>query len=416
MQTYLEMKGGRAVISIIVPIYNIFPYLRQCIESILCQTYADIEIVLVDDGSADGCYEICEEYRKRDSRIVVIHKENGGLVSARKAGIRAASGDYIAYVDGDDWIEPEMYEKMYRRMAEQKVDIVMCGRYEDTGKARREVFHGVPEGRHGKGELLRTIYQRMIVGDEFFEWQIFPGLWDKLFRREAVERFQMAVDERITMGEDAACVYSALLHADSIYVMHECLYHYRQTTSSMVKTVQNHEKEREQFGILYASVNQCFEKDKNIFDLREQWLKYVLFLMIPRADSLYRGYDAQDFLFPFSGVPKGSDIILYGAGTYGQRLYAYLKRTGFCKVVLWLDRNYEVLRKMGLEVQSPEELGRSACGIVVIANTYARSRKGLYEGLARQYPEKKICMIDEDLIFSDKTKGAFGLNSYTRGL
>lgn len=397
------------MISIIVPIYNISSYLRQCIESILCQTYKDFEVILVDDGSTDGCYWICEEYRKKDSRIIVIHKKNGGLVSARKAGIRAAAGDYIAYVDGDDWIEPDMYERMYQKMAEQKVDVVMCGRYEDTGNVKKEVFHGISEGRYEKEELIQSIYPKMIVGDEFFEWRIFPGLWDKLFRRKIIEPFQEDVDGRISMGEDAACVYPALLHADSIYVMHECLYHYRQTTSSMVKTVQDYEKEREQFGILYVSVNQRFEKYKEIFDLRPQWLKYVLFLMVPRADGLYRDFDTLDYLFPFGSVPKGSDIILYGAGTYGQRLYAYLKKTGFCNVVLWLDRNYESFREMGLEVQSPDELKNSECASIVIANTYERSRKRLHEELVKKYPGKKISMIDEKLIFSSQAQKAFGL-------
>ena len=400
------------MISIIVPIYNIASYLGQCIESIRGQTYMDLEIILVDDGSTDGCYQICEEYRQKDSRIVVIHKENGGLVSARKAGMQAAAGDFIAWVDGDDWIEPDMYERMYSEMARQKVDVVMCGRYENTGNVEKAVFHGIPGGRYGKRELMRYIYPRMIVGDEFFEWKVFPGLWDKLFRREIIERFLLAVDERIIMGEDAACVYPALLHADSIYVMHECLYHYRQTTSSMVKTVQDYEKEREQFGILYTSVNQAFEKYKNIFDLRGQWLKYVLFLMVPRADGLYRGYDTLDYLFPFDGVRKGSDLVLYGAGTYGQRLYAYLKKTGFCNVILWLDRNDAALRKMGLEVRPPDALDHSDCDTVVIANTYEKSRKELYRELIRQYPDKKICMIDEQLIFSDQAKEAFGLKRH----
>lgn len=397
------------MISIIIPIYNIFPYIRQCIESILCQTYTALEIILVDDGSTDRCYEICEEYRKKDPRVRVIHKENGGLVSARKAGLQAASGDYIAYVDGDDWIEADMYERMYQKMVKQKVDVIMCGRYEDTGNKKRKVFHGVPEGRYGKEKLIRSIYPEMIVGEEFFEWKIFPGLWDKLFRRDVIEQFQMAVDDRIVMGEDAACVYPALLHAESLYVLHECLYHYRQTTSSIVKTVQDYEKEREQFGILYTSVNQRFENDKKIFDLRGQWLKYVMFLMIPRADGLYRGYDTLDYLFPFGSVPKGSDIVLYGAGTYGQRLYAYLKRTGFCNVDLWLDRNYKELREMGLEVQSPTELVNSKCTTIVIANTYEKSRKKLWEELVKKYPDKKICMIDEKLIFSEQAKRAFGL-------
>lgn len=397
------------MISIIVPVYNINAYLSQCIESILGQTYLDIEVILVDDGSTDGSGSICDSYKEKDSRIIVIHKENGGLVSARKEGIRVASGQYIAYVDGDDWIEPDMYERMYTRIIEQSVDIVMCGRYEDTGSVSRTVFHGIPEGRYGKQALLRDVYPRMIVNDAFFEWGIFPGVWDKLFRRECLEQFQLEVDERIVMGEDAACTYPCLLNAKSIYVMHECLYHYRQRVSSMVKEIPDTRLEREQFRILYQTVNKTFEKYTKIFDLRQQWKKYVLFLMVSRSDGLYRGYEELDFLFPFPEVKRGTDIILYGAGTYGQRLFRYLKRTEFCKVEAWVDRNYLQLQNMGLPVENPEIIQRLSCNVIVIANTYEGSRNALHRELLKRYPQKDIWMIDKELIFSQETMRAFGL-------
>ncbi len=396
-------------ISIIIPIYNIASYLDQCITSVMNQTYHDLQIILVDDGSTDGSSDICDRYAAQDKRIQVIHKPNGGLVSARKAGMRAATGSLIAYVDGDDWIEPDMYERMYHKLVSQNVDIVMCGRYEDVGDVHREVYHGIEEGRYGKTELMEEIYPRMIVGDSFFEWCIFPGVWDKLFRRECVEQYQMAVDERITMGEDAACAYPALLHANSIFVMHECLYHYRQSTSSMVKKVQDYRKEREQFRILYQFVDLLFQKDSHIYDLRQQWKKYVLFLMIPRSDGLYRNYQELDYLFPFSKVKKGSNIVLYGAGTYGQRLYTYFQKTKFCKVVAWVDRNYEELRKAGLDVMPPAAIQKLEYDAIVIANTYEKSRMGLYKELITKYPQEKVQLIDTELIFSKETMLAFGL-------
>lgn len=397
------------MISIIVPVYNIKSYLPKCIESILSQTFSDLEIVLVNDGSTDKSGDICEEYRKMDSRVVVVHKENGGLVSARKAGMRAARGEYIGYVDGDDWIEPDMYERMYQKLLDQNVDVVMCGRYEDTGEAQREVYHGIAEGRYGKEELLETVYPRMIVGNTFFEWEVFPGLWDKLFRRSCVEQFQYAVDERITMGEDAACTYPCLLNANGIYVLHECFYHYRQTTSSMVKKIQDYEKERNEFHILYQSVNKHFERYAGIYDLRQQWKKYVLFLMLPRADGLYRGFEYLNYLFPFRQVKKNSVIILYGAGTYGQRLFHYLQKTGFCQVAAWVDRNYAQFREMGLEVEDPAVIPQREYDGIVIANTYKKSRDGLYDELKKRYPEEKIYTIDENCIFAKESMEAFGL-------
>lgn len=397
-------------ISIIVPIYNVEKYLRQCIESICRQTYQDIEIILVDDGSTDGCYEICEEYRGRDSRVVVIHKENGGLVSARKAGIKAASGECIAYVDGDDWIEPNMYERMYRKMAEYNVDVVMCGRYEDTGKSRKQVFQGIPEGKYGKQALVEEVYPRMIVNEEFFTWGLFPGVWDKLFRRGVIVHFQLSVDERIVMGEDAACIYPCLLNVKSIYVMQECLYHYRQTTSSMVKKEQDSSLERERFRVLYQSVETELAKYANIYDLRPQWKKYVLFLMIPRADKLYKGFADLDYLFPFPKVRKGTKVVLYGAGTYGQRLYTFLIRTGFCIVTAWVDRNYAELQKMGLAVENPEIISTVAYDEIVVTITYAKPRYALWKNLLEKYPKGKIHMIDEELICSAGTLAALGFN------
>ena len=397
------------MISVIVPIYNVKDYLIPCIESIINQTFTDLEIILVDDGSTDGCSEICDKYQEIDSRILVIHKENEGLVSARKAGLKAAHGSYIAYVDGDDWIEPIMYEHMYQELCRQDADIVMCGRYEDTGKISREVFHGIPEGRYGKEELINYVYPQMIVGDDFFEWMIFPGLWDKLFRRKCVEMFQYMVDNRITMGEDAACTYPCLLNADSIYIIHQCLYHYRQTTSSMVKKVQSNEIERERFCVLYQSMNKFFERYTGIFDVREQWKKYVLFLMLPRADTLYKDFENLEYLFPFYQVKKGSSIILYGAGTYGQRLYQYLKKSRFCSVSAWVDRNYIQLSEMGLEVVNPLVIPQKKCNVIVIANTYKKSRTLLYQELCEKYPEKRIYTIDEKCIFTQETMRAFGL-------
>lgn len=398
------------MISVIVPVYNVEKYLTQCVDSILAQQFQDLEIILVDDGSTDHCPEICDSFAKEDARVKVIHKKNEGLVRARKDGMRLAAGDYIGYVDGDDWIEPEMYKQMYRVLTEQNVDVVMCGRYEDTGNAVKQVYHGVPEGRYDKEQLIKKIYPGMIAGDTFFDWCIFPGLWDKLFRRASIERFQMEVDDRLKMGEDAACVYPCLLNAESIYVVRNCLYHYRQTTASMVKRIQNYHEERLQFFLLYQTVRNSFEKDVSIYDMRGQWIKYMLFLMIPRADGLFDGYSDLDYLFPFPGIKKGADIVLYGAGTYGQRLYRYLQDTGFCRVTAWIDRNYIQFRKWGLPVEPPRRLKDAEYDAIAIANTYAESRLGLYYELIKKVGKDQVHMIDEALIFSGESMKRFGLS------
>lgn len=396
------------MVSIIVPVYNVEKYLRQCLDSICGQTYRNIEIILVDDGSTDGCYGICEEYKKKDRRVKVLHKKNGGAVRARKDGLTIASGQYLAYIDSDDWIEADMIEKLYNTMEREQVDVVMCGRYEDTENSSRKVFHGIGEGRYNKTELLENVYPRMIVNGSFFEWGLFPGMWDKLFRRECLEPFQISVDDRLTMGDDAACVYPCLLNADSIYILHECLYHYCQTPLSMVKKTSDIQVERERFRILYRSVYDIFDRYKGIYDLREQWREYVLFLMVARADVLYEGIEKLDYLFPYPDVRRGSRIVIYGAGTYGQRLYRYLTRTNFCVVAAMADRNYGELQRQGLPVIAPEEIGNYEYDSIVIAISFAKTRNMVLKELKGKYPKSKVYAIDEDLIKSGTTREAVG--------
>lgn len=115
------------LISVIVPVYNVEKYLRKCVDSILSQTYQNIEIILVDDGSKDNCSVICDEFAAKDARVRVIHKENGGLSDARNTGIDAAAGEYFGFVDGDDYINPEMYEKLYNAVHSAGADLSICG-------------------------------------------------------------------------------------------------------------------------------------------------------------------------------------------------------------------------------------------------------------------------------------------------
>ena len=131
------------LISIIVPVYGEEDYIGQGIESLCAQTYKNIEIILVDDGSPDGSGDICDRYAAKDKRIKVIHKPNGGLVSARKAGMRAASGSVIGYMDGDDWVEPQMYETLYSTMLKSGADIVAPGYTEDLLEQRNRCLNEI---------------------------------------------------------------------------------------------------------------------------------------------------------------------------------------------------------------------------------------------------------------------------------
>ena len=169
------------------------------------------------------------------------------------------------------------------------------------------------------------------------------------------------------------------------------------------------ELEREQFQVLYRTVLQSLKQYVHIYDLRQQWERFVMSLMLPRADGLYKGFDELSFLFPFPKVKKGSCIILYGAGTYGQRLYHYLIETGFCRITAWVDRNYMQYQSMGLPVESPEGTSGKLYDAIVIAIVFGKPRNALYQELICKYPKEKISVPEEELLFSRESREAFGL-------
>lgn len=224
-------------LSIIVPVYNVRDYLKDCIDSILAQSFTDFELILVDDGSTDGSGEICDSYVERDNRIKVIHKENGGVVSARIAGINAAKGLYAGYVDGDDWIEKDMYEKMVHYMRAYNCDLVMCDIIHESkslplssGGTRTDLNGGY----YNSNDLRSKIFPNMIYSGQFYEFGVYPVIWNKLYRREKLIKHQSVVDVRIKTGEDAACVYPYLLNCESLYFIKDMsLYHYRSSENSM---------------------------------------------------------------------------------------------------------------------------------------------------------------------------------------
>ena len=222
----------RPLFSIVVPIYNVQEYLKKCIESILCQTYPHFELILVDDGSTDGCNEICETEKKNDERIIVIHKPNGGLVSARKAGAIAARGDHIICVDGDDWIDRNLLSDACNIILQHDPDLISFGYYEAYGEYNRSISCGKTK-RYDKDEIVQEVYPALIYPSQ---GKRFPNnIWGKVYKKDLYLEHQLAVDDSISMGEDTACVVPYVASCKSLYVSEKCMYFYRQNASAMTK-------------------------------------------------------------------------------------------------------------------------------------------------------------------------------------
>ena len=219
--------------SVIVPIYKVENYLKQCVDSILNQEYSNYELILVDDGSPDRCPQICDEYAQKDQKVKVIHKENGGLVSARKAGCQVAVGDYILNVDGDDWIMDGYFTAIEAVILKHCPDVVCFGYIYEWEKESWKDPLPHQTGFYDKSKIKDKIFPILIESDK---GEIFsPTVWSKATKRELYTKSQMMVDNEISIGEDGACTKPIIYMAESLYIMADCLYYYRQNEQSMTK-------------------------------------------------------------------------------------------------------------------------------------------------------------------------------------
>lgn len=211
--------------SVIVPIYNIEEYLKRCIDSVLSQTFGDFELILVDDGSPDNCPRICDEYKDKDERIKVIHKQNGGLVSARQAGIKIASGAYVFHLDGDDYISPDALQSAYDIIQKTNADIVSFS-YSEANESGvgKKVDDILPEGLYEKDDIIHKIYPVLLCDENMLS--AFYFIWARAIKRELIYPVQLSVSTKISHGEDVCCVVPCFLKAERVYFSKKSVYFY----------------------------------------------------------------------------------------------------------------------------------------------------------------------------------------------
>lgn len=219
-------------ISVIIPVYNVAPYLEKCLDSVCGQTYPNLEIIVVDDGSTDLSGKICDEYALRDPRIVVIHKENGGLADARNVGLSVAGGAYIGFVDSDDWIEKDMYERLYRLCEENNLDLV-------TARFREERMDCTAAANHFTDEFVlldrRSLLQSCVAGNQ--KILITNSVWDRLYKKSILEGLSFPKGK---CYEDVCFTINAFLRVQKAGHLDSMVYHYRiREDSIMGKGVKN---------------------------------------------------------------------------------------------------------------------------------------------------------------------------------
>lgn len=217
-------------VSIIIPVYNVQEYLSECLDSVISQTIKNKEIIIVNDGSTDNCSQILEEYKIKFPELIIINQENRGISETRNAGLNAATGEYIAFVDSDDFIEACMFERMYNAAKREKSDVVMCN-YILYDEKCHEQNGGkyIIEGNSEEGYIDRTKSLKKFLTNDIKGY-----VWNKLFRRELFNDHKILFPD-FKVCEDTPVVFLLLAHSHKIFLLKEPLYYYRQREASLTK-------------------------------------------------------------------------------------------------------------------------------------------------------------------------------------
>lgn len=390
-------------ISIVVPIYNVENYVRPCIESIIGQIYKNLEIILVDDGSTDSCPEICDSYAKKDKRIRVIHKCNGGVNSARKAGVAAAIGDYVLCVDGDDWIEKDRVEVLVREgILPSHADMIhLSGNTKEYKGKSVHCSFDIPLKLFENEEIENTVFPLLRGGREAFNMTIPWGLWMWAIRRELLIKNQMLVDDRVVIAEDMFCTCLCLAEAKSVMTIRQDGYHYIQRASSALHQNIPFDEKLFRMKVLYWAFKNQLEQKHVSEKIRKLCDRFMIFsIMIYDYGLLLQKH--LDYIFPFPGVRNGARIVVYGAGKIGYRLVEHINRTKRCSIALWVDKNLNCPTVPGYTISPWDAVFSADYDFIVIAIMDAAIAKEVKNSfISDGIPEEKIATMDSDVISED---------------
>lgn len=329
-------KNEWPLLSVLIPVYNTSSYLKECLDSVVNQSYTNLQIICVNDGSTDDSGKILDEYQNRDNRVVVLHKKNSGIVGARKEAIRHAKGEYSVCIDSDDWIEKELLEDLMELALKNNADVVTSGCVREYGKGSSIDSDAIPSGTYIGENLHHSFHAQMMGKGICFQQNVKTTIWGKIYKTDLLRKYQMQADDCINVGEDSAVVYPCLLNARCIVVSGYNKYHYRVLPVSAAVT--RHKDEEESLTALESILKKEFGRFENQIENME-YQSYAISLfnrLVICPESIVEIRNG--VLYPFVGVKKTDRVLIYGAGRFGKRLYERMLEIGM-DIVAIVDRN-----------------------------------------------------------------------------
>ncbi len=369
---------ANTILSVIIPVYNKEKDIDECIGSVVNQTYNNLDIILVDDGSTDNSGIICDKWEKKDKRIRVIHQKNKGMIGARHVGLLQAKGDYSIFIDADDFINVSAYEDLMKIALSNDADLVTsgCYRYWSKDKMQKDICSRVDEGLYDTKEIIaEKIFPIMLWEKKNNVWAIDPSLCMKVVKKEFyLNQYRKIEKHNFSFGEDSAIIYPAILNMSRIYITHNCYYYHRQRqTNDAAAYIRDKEFPKNLF-LFYQYMYDIFSKTVYASSLIHQLdMVYIksaalLSLRYPVCSGQQEPQNVlvpkkRIYLFPFVNVPKGSRIVLYGAGKIGKQFYEQLMALRYFASVMWVDQDYKIKQN----VENPKAAKPKDFDYIVIA-------------------------------------------------
>lgn len=354
-------------IGVVVTVFNQEKYIEQCLNSILQQTYKEIELVVVDDGSTDASGMICDRVAGGDSRVTVLHQQNQGPIMARLRGVELVEAESVTFVDGDDWLAETLYQDITAKNILGRADIVAYGmiRYRGEHDMYREpcIFEA---GIYNKKEIDDKIIPKLFWDFDRCTYGLDPSLCSKFFRKEPLKKYLRNISTlNIHYGEDIALLYPLFLECDSIAVISKCYYYHRIRKNNILPSYYKDDQYYHKLYILYRHLFDVFSAS----EFREMLLKQLdyFYMYSVRLGKIKYGdlVFEERYIFPFDKIDKSSRLVIYGAGQVGQTFYSQLKRLQYCEVAGWVDRDYQSYQRD--EIQGIESIQDMEYDYILVA-------------------------------------------------
>ena len=360
------------LVSIVVPVYNVFAYLGECISSILKQTYQNIEVILVDDGSTDGSSTICKKYQDLDPRVKLISQENQGVVCARKNGANAASGNYISFVDADDYVDIDLYQRFME--CKGNFDLVISQWFRESNGQVRRTQERIGLGAYQTEDDMNFLFDHLISvasagGTATIRPGLHTGMCQKLYKTNLVRTVFDSVDTSIGFGEDAEFIFRYILQCNSVLVTDICGYHYRKRDTSVTQIKDNGELYLANYSKLYRALYPVFQAHPRCDTLIPQ-LQFKIFRALgntPQRMGFAPAAQNRAVVFPFLNLLNEKSIVLYGCGRLGQTYQRQILQFNICKIVLWTGEEWAYHQREGWAVSPLEKISETIYDYAVIA-------------------------------------------------